>query len=154
MTSSGWIISHRCSWITVYVLYCNSQVNLIVILMTYTCIILYSLFCQLPNYNLFTQHVIYLYGETPLVNCGPWSILLHSYYRLLSTSIIYFLVNKYLLPHDTFNPLFTANRWTSLQVGAKYFGCVVCRFHVATSTKAMPHIGAINKLSGAVAKAS
>jgi hypothetical protein len=54
---------------------------------------LYSLFCQLPNYNLFTQHVIYLYGETPLVNCGPRSILFHCYYRLLSTSIIYFLAN-------------------------------------------------------------
>jgi hypothetical protein len=71
---------------------------------------LHSLFCQLPNCNLITQLVIYLYGETPLVNCGPRSILLHSYYRLLLTSIIYFLANKYLLPHDTFNPLFTANR--------------------------------------------
>jgi hypothetical protein len=70
-----------------------------------------SLFCQLPNYNLFTQHVIYLYGETPLVNCGSRSILLHSYYCLLFTSIIYFLTNNYLLPHDTFNPLFTANQW-------------------------------------------
>jgi hypothetical protein len=38
---------------------------------------------QLPNCNLFTQHVIYPYRETPLVNCGPRSILLHSYYRLL-----------------------------------------------------------------------
>jgi hypothetical protein len=27
------------------------------------------------------------------------------------TRIIYFLANNYLLPHDTFNPLFTANRW-------------------------------------------
>jgi hypothetical protein len=71
---------------------------------------LHSLFCQLPNCNLFTQHVIYLYGETPLVNCGPRSILLHSYYRLLSTSVIYFLANKHLLPHDTFNHLFTTNR--------------------------------------------
>jgi hypothetical protein len=70
-----------------------------------------SLFCQLPNCNLFTEHAIYLYGETPLVNCGPCSILLHSYYRLLFTSIIYFLANSYLLPHDMFNPLFTANRW-------------------------------------------
>jgi hypothetical protein len=69
-----------------------------------------SLFCQLPNYNLFTQHAIYLYGETPLVNCGPWSILFHSYYHLLFTCIIYFLANYDLLPHDTFNPLFTANR--------------------------------------------
>ena len=29
--------------------------------------------CQLPSCNLFTQHVRYLYGETPLVNCGPRS---------------------------------------------------------------------------------
>jgi hypothetical protein len=76
MTSGGWIISHRCSWITAYVLCCNAQVNLIVIFMTCTCIALHSLFCQLPNYNLFTQHVIYLYGETPLVNYGPRSIML------------------------------------------------------------------------------
>jgi hypothetical protein len=91
---------------------------------------LHSLFCQLPNSNLFTQHVIYLYGETPLVNCGPRPILLHSYYRLLSTSIIYFLANKHLLPHNMFNPL--------LPIGAKYFGCVVCRFHIAAGAKATP----------------
>jgi hypothetical protein len=77
MISCGWIISRRCSWITVYVLCCNAQVNLIVIFMTYTCIVMHSLFCQLPNCNLFIQHVIYLYGETPLVNYGPRSILLH-----------------------------------------------------------------------------
>jgi hypothetical protein len=111
MTYGGWIISHRCSWITVYILCCNAQVNLIVIFMTCTCIVVHSLFCQLPKCNLFTQHVIYLYGESPLMNCGPWSILLHSYYRLLSTSIIYFLANKHLLPHDMFNPILTANRW-------------------------------------------
>jgi hypothetical protein len=35
---------------------------------------------------------------------------------------------------------------TSLQVGAKYFGCVVCRFHVAAGAKAMPQIGAIHIL--------
>jgi hypothetical protein len=27
--------------------------------------------CQLPNCNMSTQHVIYLYGETPLVNWDP-----------------------------------------------------------------------------------
>jgi hypothetical protein len=78
---------------------------------------LHSLFCQLPNCNLFTQHVIYLHGETPLVNCGPRSIPLHSYYRLLSASVIYFLANKYLLPHDTFTPLFTANQWDWQHMG-------------------------------------
>jgi hypothetical protein len=76
-------ISHRCSWIMVYVLYCNAQVNLIVIFMKCTCIVMHSLFCQLPSCNLFTWHVIYLYGETPLVKCGPQSIFLHIYYHLL-----------------------------------------------------------------------
>jgi hypothetical protein len=83
MISCGWIISHRCSWITVYLLCCNAQVNLIVIFMTCTCIVMHSLFYQLPNYNLFTHHIIYLYGETPLVNCGSQSIFLHLYYHLL-----------------------------------------------------------------------
>ena len=41
--------------------------------------------CQLPNCNLFTQHAIYLIGETPLVNCGPRSILLHLKYNLLQS---------------------------------------------------------------------
>jgi hypothetical protein len=85
MISCGWIITHRCSWIMVYVLCCNSRVNLIVIFMTCTCIVIHSLFCQLPNCNLFTQHAIYLHRETPLVNCGPRSILLHLYYHLLQT---------------------------------------------------------------------
>jgi hypothetical protein len=116
MISGRWIISYRCNWITVYVLCCNAQVNLIVIFMICTCIIMYSLFCQLPNCNLFTQHVIYLYGDTPLVNCVPRSILVHI---LLSTAsivyfpqaLLYFTANKFHLPHDTFNPLFSANQW-------------------------------------------
>ena len=41
--------------------------------------------CQLPTCNLFTQHAIYLIGETPLVNCGPRSILLHLKYNLLQS---------------------------------------------------------------------
>jgi hypothetical protein len=59
--------------------------NLIVIFMTCTCIVMHSLFCQFPNCNLFTQHVIYLSGETPLVNYGPRSILLYLYCHLLQT---------------------------------------------------------------------
>jgi hypothetical protein len=138
MTSDGWIISHRCSWIMVYVLCCNAQVNLIVIFMTCTCIAMHSVFCQFLNCNLFTQHVIYLYGETPLVSCGPRSILLHIYYRLLSISIIYILANKHLLPHDMFNPLFTANQW-DWQPHCKYFGCIVCTFHIAADAGSAPY---------------
>jgi hypothetical protein len=50
------------------------------------------------------------YGETPLVNCGPRSILLHCYYHSPFTRFIFILANYYLLPLDTLNPLFTANR--------------------------------------------
>jgi hypothetical protein len=64
MISCGWIISHRCSWIMVYILYYNAQVNLIVIFMICTCIVLHSLFCQLPSCILFTQHVISLWRDT------------------------------------------------------------------------------------------
>jgi hypothetical protein len=89
MISRGWIISHRCSWITVYVLCCNAQINLIVIFMTCTCIVMHSLFCQLPNCNLFTQHIIYLYGETPPVKL--WTPI-HSFTFILPSiaSIVYF----------------------------------------------------------------
>ena len=55
-----WIISHRCSCITVYVFCRNAQLNLLVIILSYICIVMRSLFCQLPSCNLFTQHVSYL----------------------------------------------------------------------------------------------
>ena len=60
MLSGRWTNSHRCSWITVYVSCCNSQLNLIVDTMTCTCIVMLLSTCQLPSCNLFTQHVSYL----------------------------------------------------------------------------------------------
>jgi hypothetical protein len=88
MISRGWIISHRCSWITVYVLCCNAQMNLIVIFMTCTCIVMHSLFCRLSNCNLFTQHVISLWRDT---SSELWT-LVHSftlYYHLVETLFIF-----------------------------------------------------------------
>ena len=52
--------------------------------------------CQLPNCNLFTQHAIYLMGETPLVNCGPRSILLH---QIQSTAILVLLFSANIIIH-------------------------------------------------------
>jgi hypothetical protein len=88
------------------------------------------------------------------VNCGPRSILLHSYYRLLFTSIIYFLANKYILPHDTFNPLFIANRWDwqpHCKLGQSTL-VVLCVGSTLLLVESYTQIGAINKLSGAVTK--
>jgi hypothetical protein len=88
MISCGCIISHRCSWITVYVLCCNAQVNLIVIFMICTCIVMHSLFCQLPKYNLFTQHVISLWRDTSSELWTP----VHSFTFILpsTASTVYF----------------------------------------------------------------
>jgi hypothetical protein len=38
-------------------------------------------------------------------------VLLHCYYCFTFTCFIYILANYYLLPLNTLNPLFTANRW-------------------------------------------
>jgi hypothetical protein len=116
MISCGWIISHRCSWIMVYVLCCNAQMNLIVIFMTCTCIVMHSLFCQFPNCNLFTQHVIFLWRDTSSELWTP----VHSFTFILPSTastiyfpqvLFYFTANKHLFSHYTFNPLFSANQW-------------------------------------------
>ena len=60
MLSGRWTNSHRCSWITVYVSCCNTQLNFIVENMACTCIVMLLSTCQLPSCNFFTQHVSYL----------------------------------------------------------------------------------------------
>jgi hypothetical protein len=90
--------------------------NLIVIFMTCTCIVMHSLFCQLPNCNLFTQHVISLWRDT---SSELWT-LVHSFTFILPSTantvyfpqaLFYFTANKHLFPYYTFNPLFSANQW-------------------------------------------
>jgi hypothetical protein len=150
-TSGGWIISHRCSWITVYVLCCNGQVNLIVILMTFVRY-LYSINC--PTVICLPSMLLLSYGETPLVNCGSQSILLHCYYRLLFTCFIYILANHYPLPLDTLNPLFTSNRWDwqpHRELGQSAWLCCV-QVPRCSWCKATPWTSFLAPLSGVVAK--
>src|SRR6185369_11986474 len=60
MTTRRWIISHRCSWMTVYVSCRNARIkyhsNHHVMYMHCHALTI----CQLPSCNLFTQHVSYL----------------------------------------------------------------------------------------------
>jgi hypothetical protein len=105
--SGGWIISHRCSWIMIYVLCCNAQVNLIVILMTFVCL-LYSINC--PTVICLPIILFILWRDTTSELWTP----VHSFTLLLPFTIysLYFiLANYYLLPLDTLNSLFTTNRW-------------------------------------------
>jgi hypothetical protein len=84
------------------------RVNLIVILMTYVHY-LYSINCPtvicLPGMLL-----VILWRDTTSELWTPVQFLLHCYYRFTFTRIIYILENYYLLPLDTLNPLFAANR--------------------------------------------
>jgi hypothetical protein len=151
MTSGGWIISHRCSWIIVYVLYCNAQVNLIVILVTFVCY-LYSINC--PTVICLPSMLLFILWETPLVDCGPRSILLHCYYCLLFICFIYILANYYLLPLDTLNPLFIENWWDwqpHCELGQSTWLCCV-QVPRCCWCKATPWTSFLAPLSRAVAK--
>jgi hypothetical protein len=121
-----WIFSHRCSWITVYVFCRNAQSKSDSDphdVCTLSCSINCPTVICLPS-------MCYLsYGETPLVNCGPRSNFLYIalpfyYYLLYLLSCITIII----LPLNTLNPLFTANRWDwqpHRKLGAKFL-VVLC----------------------------
>jgi hypothetical protein len=137
MTSGGWIISHRCSWIMIYVLYCNIQVNLIVILMTFVCFV-YSINCPivicLPNMLFILWRDTYSELWTPV---HSFTFLLPFYYLLilftfLQTTIFYHTICLILC-------LQQIGEIDNLTVSwGKVLGCVVCRFHVAAGAKLHP----------------
>jgi hypothetical protein len=154
MISGGWIISHRCSWIPVYILYCNAQVNLIVILMKFVCLLYYincSTVICLPS-------ILFILWRDTTSELWTRSILLHCYYRLpftchllalfifLQTTIFYHSIRLILCLQQTSEIDNLTVSW------GKVLSCVVCRFHVAAGAKLRPGRGAIYKLSEAVAK--
>jgi hypothetical protein len=106
--SREWIFSHRCSWMAVYVFCRNAQSE------SHSGpydICTLSLFYQLPNYNLFTQHVLFmLWRDTTSELWTPVQFTLHCYIVLLLLALFTFLHTIILLPLDTLNSLFTANR--------------------------------------------
>jgi hypothetical protein len=113
-----------------------------------------ALFYQLPNCNLFTQHVIYLI-ERHLqwtVDPSPFFYTVITIYYLLAlftfsqTTIFYHTILLILCLQQTGEIDNLTASW------GKVLGCVVCRFHVATGAKLHPRRGTIYKLSGAVAK--
>ena len=138
MLTGRWIICHRRSWMTVYVLCCNAHIkshsNCL------ACMNQCSINC--PSVICSPSMLFICYGETPLVNCGPRSSFL--YINQTTTSNHVYLLQLLfckLFPLDTFNPLFQQNRWDwqpHLIVGAKYLGCVVCRLHVVSDAGSAP----------------
>jgi hypothetical protein len=136
MTSDGWIISHRCSWITVYVLCCNAQVNLIVILMTCTCF-LYSVNCSTVICLLSMLFILWRDTSSEL-----WT-LVHSFTFLLPFTLqALFTFSQTIIFYNTIHLILCLQQTgeiDNLTVSwGIFFGCVVCRFHVAVGAKLCP----------------
>jgi hypothetical protein len=121
MIPREWIFSHRCSWVMVYVFCRNAQIK------SHSdphdvCTL--SLLYQLPNCNLFTQHVLFiLWRDTTSELWTPVQFPLYCFTVLLLLALFTFLHTIILLPLDTLNPLFTANRWDwqpHRKLGAKF----------------------------------
>jgi hypothetical protein len=84
------------------------RVSLIVILVILHTL---SLLYQLSNYNLFTQHVLFiLWRDTTSELWTPVQFPLHCYTVLLYSHYLLYLHTIILLSLDTLIPLFTANR--------------------------------------------
>jgi hypothetical protein len=108
MTPHEWIFSHRCSWMAVYIFCHNAQSE------SHSDphdICTLSLLYQLPNCNLFTQHALFiLWRDT---TSELWTLVqfpLHCFTVLLYPHCLLYLQTIILLPLDTLNPLFIANR--------------------------------------------
>src|SRR3954468_1738032 len=88
--------------------------------------------------------MLYLYGETPLVNCGPRSYFPYCQINRNQSSV-YFLAIYFsatiLHPHDTFNPLCSAklvSLTTSLNSWGKVICCLCAGLHTFEPSEAMP----------------
>jgi hypothetical protein len=136
MTSDGWIISHRCSWIMVYVLCCNAQVNLIVILMTFVCLLYYI---NYPTVICLPSMLFILWRDTSSelwTSVHSFTLLLpftiYSLYLHLQTIIFYHSIRLILCLQQTGEIDNLTVSW------GKVLGCVVCRFHIAAGAKLRP----------------
>jgi hypothetical protein len=134
----------------VYVLCCNAQVNLIVILMTFVRL-LYSINC--PTVICLSSMLFILWRDTTSELWTP----VHSFTLLLPFTIYCFI---YILANTIFCHsirlilcLQQTGEIDNLTISwGIVLGCVVCRFHVAAGAKLRRGWGAIYKLFGAVAK--
>jgi hypothetical protein len=102
-----WIISHRCSWIAVYVSCCNAQSKSHSDPLD---ICTLSLFYQLPNCNLFTQYVLFiLWRDTTCELWTPVQFSLYCYqlftllvlFTFLHTTIAFHLIHPFLCLQQT-----------------------------------------------------
>ena len=144
------IISHRCSWMAVYVLCCNSQSSLKGVKMISICMYFFLGVCQLPRCNLFTQHVIYLRRAT---SSELWMLVLFLYIQSINCLLlcVYFLQTITSFHSIRLILCFLQNTvrlTTSSQVGDKVLWLCCAGLHIATSTGSAPCQGSASNTFG------
>jgi hypothetical protein len=93
MIPRGWIFSHRCSWMAIYV-FCRNAQSKPHSDARDVCTL--SLLYQLPNCNLFTQHVLFiLWRDTTSEMWTPVQFPLHCYTILLYSQCLLYLQYYY-----------------------------------------------------------
>jgi hypothetical protein len=142
-TSGGWIISHRCSWITVYIFCHNAQSE------SHsdphdTCTL--SLFYQLSNYNFLPSMLLFiLWRDT---TSELWTPVQFLYIAITAYFYSHYLLSCILLPFYHSIRLILCLQQTGqienlIVSWGKVLGCVVCRFHIAAGAMQSPRRGAI-----------
>jgi hypothetical protein len=95
MIPREWIISHRCSWMAVYVFCRNAQSKP---RSDPHDVCTLSLLYQLPNCNLFTQHALFiLWRDTTSELWTPVQFPLYCFTIFTITCSVYFLAYYYLI---------------------------------------------------------
>ena len=120
------------------------RVNLIVIFLTYH-VYLYSINC--PTVICLPSMCYFIYGETPLVNCGPRSYFNHIAITCLLSRTVYFTSILLLFStRYTHNLCFKqTGEIDNLIVSWEQSICLcVCRFHVAASKQSLDEAPYIN----------
>jgi hypothetical protein len=120
------------------------RVNLIVIVLTYH-VYLYSINC--PTVICLPSMYYLSYGETPLVNCGPWSYfhhiaitcLLYSHYLLYSHTLLFSTRYAHNLCFKQ-----TGEIDNLIASWEQSIWLCVCRFHVAASMQSLDEAPYIN----------
>jgi hypothetical protein len=130
----------------VYIFSCNAQSKSHSDLLDISCL---SLFYQLPNCNSFTQHVLFIYGKTPLVNYGPRSYFHHiAITCLLYSHCLLYLHTLLFLTRYAHNLCFKQiGEIDNLIVSWEHCICLcVCRFRIAASQQSLDEAPYINCL--------
>ena len=102
------VIDAACKRSMYFIVMPNKYYNELVLIII--CIVMLLLFVNCPVVICSPNMLVIFYGETPLVNCGPRSILYTDNTTNCKHCSFSFSAIYYCFPHHTFNPLYSTSQ--------------------------------------------